>query len=185
MQCFSQNESSAVLGDSPLAVLEHGHIGLAEVMARIEARPQGDFADLGGYIDNILRWFPPNTGRIVFLKDWGFGALAQPYSFVMAAREGQGEHRQLKDAPIHYFPPLSWTWDASEETNEQKIESGLLSGLLIAMFCFGWDGWFVAPNCPDAIEFWEGNIFFYSDDAERLKVARDLCDNFGFGPKAK
>jgi hypothetical protein len=180
MQCFSVDKSRGVLSSTALTVGEHGHIVLAKGCHRVEACPRGKIAVLGAFLDNIFRWLPPDTSRILFIRDWGFGALAQPYPFVIAAREGIGERRTLLEAPVHYFPALSWTWDALEETDEQRRESGLLSGLVIPMMTFGWDGWLAAENCEDAIEFWEGNILFYSADERKLEDARVLLTNFGF-----
>jgi hypothetical protein len=42
----------------------------------------------------------------------------------------------------------------------------------------GWDGWLVAHGSADRIEFWEGNIFFYSSEKSRLADAKSLMDEF-------
>lgn len=42
----------------------------------------------------------------------------------------------------------------------------------------GWDGWLVARGNTDRIEFWEGNIFFYSSEKSRLVAANLLMDEF-------
>jgi hypothetical protein len=49
--------------------------------------------------------------------------------------------------------------------------------------CFSWEGWLVAENCADAIEFREGNIQLYSPDKDRLQEARRMLADFGFPPK--
>jgi hypothetical protein len=174
MHCLSNEESRGILSSTALAIGESGRIGLAKAMNRIEARPVGDIAELGSDLDFIFRWLPPGAGRLFCICDWGSGALAQPYSFVMAARHGVGEARPLLDAPVHHFPALSWTWDALEESEAQRQESGLLAGLTISTMCFGWDALLVAENSDDVIEFWEGNILFYSPDDKKIEEAKAL-----------
>jgi hypothetical protein len=39
------------------------------------------------------------------------------------------------------------------------------------------DGWLIAADA-DRIEFWEGNIFFYSQDTARLAAAEALMSEF-------
>ena len=185
VRCLNFDEGVAILASTPLSGSVSGRLRLTEGMHRVEARPDGDIASLGSRLDKIFRWLPPDTGRLFYLHDWGFGALAQPYSFVMAARQGIGETRPLIDARMHHFPTMSWTWDAQEETEEQKRESGLLAGLVISTMCFGWDAWLVAENCREAIEFWEGNILFYSPANAKLDEARSMLKEFGFPPKMK
>ena len=46
------------------------------------------------------------------------------------------------------------------------------------MMINGWDGWLVADGSSDRIEFWEGNIFFYSNEKSRLTIANSLMDQF-------
>jgi len=41
-----------------------------------------------------------------------------------------------------------------------------------------WDGWLVAGDSYDRIEFWEGNIFFYSTERRRLNDAKSLMAQF-------
>lgn len=185
MRCLAVDESRKILSSTSMTVGESGRVTLGKASNRVEARPHGDIASLGSCLDSIFRWLPPDTSRLFCINDWGFGALAQPYSFVAVARQGIGEHRPLLEAPIHYFPSLSWTWDALEETEDQKRESGILAGLAISVMSFGWDAWLAAEGSDDAIEFWEGNILFYSPDDEKLEDARSMLGNMGFPLKMK
>jgi hypothetical protein len=185
MRCLAADESRALLASTALTVGESGRAILAKAGDRIEARPHGDIASLGSFLDSIFRWLPPDASRVFFINDWGFGALAQPYAFVTAVRQAIGERRPLLEAPVHHFPAMSWTWDALEETEEQKRESGLLAGLAISVMTFGWDAWLAAEGCRDAVEFWEGNILFYSDDDQKLEDARAMLTGFGFPFKMK
>jgi hypothetical protein len=42
----------------------------------------------------------------------------------------------------------------------------------------GSDGYLLAGACSDRIEFWEGNLFFYSSRRERLSEAEALLKVF-------
>jgi hypothetical protein len=120
MRCLSTDESRDILSSTALSIGESGRVCLFKEMDRVEGRPEGDIARLGSGLDYIFRWLPPNTDRLFCMSDWGFGALAQPCSFVGAARQGIGETRPLLEAPVHHFPSLLWTWDVLEESAEQS-----------------------------------------------------------------
>jgi hypothetical protein len=42
----------------------------------------------------------------------------------------------------------------------------------------GWDGWLIAEGSADRIEFWEGNLYFYSKDKSRLAEAEALMTEY-------
>jgi hypothetical protein len=67
----------------------------------------------------------------------------------------------MQDVPGHYIGPFSWIWNQTEMISEQAEQTGLLSGLLFMIMGSAWSGWLLADGCPDAIEFWEGNLLFY------------------------
>ena len=57
-------------------------------------------------------------------------------------------------------------------------KTGLMVGLLAIILIGGWDGWLVAAGSADRIEFWEGNLFFYSDSKSRLAEADEVFTKF-------
>ncbi|MCW5749247.1 MAG: hypothetical protein KIT36_23860, partial [Alphaproteobacteria bacterium] len=80
------------------------------------------------------------------------------YALFVAARVGLGETRSLSEAPGHYFDPHPYgERDQTRISQEQARETGILVGLTSLLMINGWDGWLVAADSSDRIEFWEGN----------------------------
>jgi len=70
-----------------------------------------------------------------------------------------------------------------EITPAQAEDEGLLVGILLWILACGWDAWLLADQTTDAIEFWEGNILFYSEEKRRLSAASTLLREHKAAPR--
>jgi hypothetical protein len=87
--------------------------------------------------------------------------------------------RSPSEAPGHYFDPFPYhECDQTKIPPEQARQTGILVGLMSLIMIGDWDGWLVAEGSSDRIEFWEGNLFFYSSDSSRLADAKALMIEF-------
>jgi hypothetical protein len=144
---------------------------------RLAAGPTRDVERLGYFAEALLRWLPNDRGRLLFIHSWASN-LGNPFEALMAMRSGLGETRSLSEAPGHYIGPFSWTWDQFEITPDQAKEAGLLIGILFIVMGSGWYAWLAAENCADSIEFWEGNVLFYSEDRLRITAAKTILRTY-------
>jgi hypothetical protein len=151
---------------------------IAARQIRIGGRPTPDVGRLAQFAEALNRWLPPNVHRLLWVDHWA-NYFPSTYDLFIAARIGLGEKRSLSETPGHYFGP--YPYEERDQTNissEHAQQTGILVGLMSLIMIDGWDGWLVAHGSADRIEFWEGNIFFYSSEKSRLADAKSLMDEF-------
>ena len=152
---------------------------IASRQMRIGGTPTVIAPRLGYFAESLNRWLPTNCGRLLWISHFSTDFLSSS-DFVMAARIGLGETRSLADAPGHQFD--SFDYNERDQSNiplEQIRQIGILAALVCHVIIDGWDAWLISDNSADRIEFWEGNIFFYSIDSLRLREAEALLAEFG------
>jgi hypothetical protein len=152
-------------------------VGVATQQKRLAAGPTRDVERLGYFVEALVRWLPQNHGRLLWINDWTVD-LGSSFEAFKEIRQGLGEIRNLKEVPGHYVRPFSWTWDQVEMTQDQAEQTGILSGMLFMVMGSGWDAWLLAEDCGDAIEFWEGNVLFYSSNPEKIADASAILRDF-------
>jgi hypothetical protein len=127
----------------------------------------------------VNRWLPDQTTR-VFWIDCYSAAFPSITSLFLAARLGLGETRPIQEAPGHVFSAYPWAEeDQLAISHEHACEAGILIGLMLLLIANEWDGWLVSSASADRVEFWEGNILFYSESKERLAGATALLQQLG------
>ncbi len=186
MKCIAQNDVDAIFGAVGFKALEasasqraplHLNENLAQRQKRIGAQPP-EASSLTQFVNAINLWLPDKSNRLLWIEfqetaPHDIGGLAS------AARRGAGEARSIYDAPGHLFEPLNYNQqDPLELSDDQAREISLLLGLLCLVICGGWDAWLISDATTDRIEFWEGNIFFHSSDAAKIKSADALFSKF-------
>lgn len=145
---------------------------------RIGARFTPHILLLVRFAEALNRWFPPNRHRLLWV-DHAAWAFPSTYDTFLAARVGVGETRSLIEAPGHYFDPYPYDIrDQTEISPEQARETGILIGFMLLIMINEWDGWLIADDSSDRIEFWEGNLFIHSHQRSRIAEANLLLDEF-------
>jgi hypothetical protein len=156
-------------------VLDHA---IADRQTRIAARPTLNVERLNYFIVALIRWLPTNRGRLLWVEHYETYYPSLHDSFV-AVRAGLGEKRSLDDAPGHYFEPHDYEQeDQTEILPAHAADVDIMVGLISLLMAGDWDAWVIADSCVDRIEFWEGNIFFYSEDQSRIARAEALLQTF-------
>jgi hypothetical protein len=151
---------------------------LSKSQRRVEGRPTSNTNRLAEFAGALNRWLPTKRHRLLWLAHW-FPGLVNAYEVFTAARLGLGEMRPLLDAPGHYFDAHDYECqDQVEMPAAQGRDVSLIVGLTSLVMINAWDGWLIAEGCTDRIEFWEGNVLFYSHDKARLNEAEVLMTNF-------
>jgi hypothetical protein len=188
MRCLTPKETIDLFGRNGFSVMSNPDLcrnalvlesTIASRQNRIGGRPTPDVSHLARFAEALNRWHPPNAHRLLWVDHWN-NDFPSAYEFFIAARVGLGDARSLSDAPGHYFDPHPYDeQDQTKISPEQTRQTGILIGLMSLIMVNRWDGWLVADGSSDRIEFWEGNIFFYSSEGSRLTNANSLMDQFG------
>jgi hypothetical protein len=188
MRCVNPAETLELFGDdfpftfTAVDVFQRHNLrpkgDIAARQRRIDGRPPQRPPDLPHFADGLNRWHPPNVRRLLWV-DSAEVTVPSCHPLFMAARAGMGDGRSLFEAPGQCFEAFPYDeWDQMAVSPEQVHETGLLVGLVMLMMIGTWDGWLVAAGSADAVEFWEGNLFFYSDSKSRLAEAEAVLSKF-------
>jgi hypothetical protein len=157
--------------------LDHG---IANRQTRIDGKPTFSIERLSYFIVALIRWLPTNRGRLLWVEHYeDYYPYPSLHDSFMAIRAGLGEKRSLDDAPGHYFDPHDYEQeDQTEILPAHAADVDMMIGLISLVMVGGWDAWLIADSCADRIEFWEGNIFFYSEDRSSIARAESLLQDF-------
>jgi hypothetical protein len=188
MRCLTSNEALSLFGRSGFSVVSNAQVGrtsltldptIASRQTRVGGRPPPNVRHLPYFADAMNRWHSSDAARLLWVDHWS-NDFPSTYETFVSVRVGLDEARSLSDVPGHYFD--SHPYHERNQTAispEQSRAIGILIGLMSLIMIDGWDGWLIAEGSSDRIEFWEGNIFFYSSEKSRLAVANSLMDEFG------
>ena len=188
MRCLTAADVEVLFGPAGFSVsLEHVEYrsalvlkqSLASKQTRLEARPPRYVRQLVCFACALIRWLPTKRCRLLWVDHWEPAICFAEDFLIAAVRKGLGELRPLDAAPGHYFDPHPWDEeDQIEISPEQDKDLAILSGLMLMTMATGSDGWLIADECPDRIEFWEGNLFLHSSDTTQFQAATRLLDDF-------
>lgn len=188
MRCLTPREAVDLFGRIGFSITSNPDLDrtalvlkpeIASRQNRVGGRPAPHVGRLAYFAEALNRWHPPNVHRLLWVDHWD-NDFPSTYDLFVAARAGLGEARSLSEAPGHYFDPHPYDERyQSEISPEQACETGLLVGFMSLTMVNGWDGWLIADGSADRIEFWEGNLFFYSSERSRLADASALMEEFG------
>jgi hypothetical protein len=176
MRCLDPVEFRDLLTGTRFKVGDDGLVLTDESIASSQGRiARGGLREGSAltFCKSAIRWLPEQSRRAIFITD-AWSDVGDARFALSAMRIGLGEKRTWQVAPFHVTDAHTWTWDQVETTAGQAEDEGLLVGILSLILSCGWDAWLLADGCSDAIEFWEGNILFYSDDKRRLSEANVL-----------
>jgi hypothetical protein len=187
MRCLTPKETVDLFGRNGFSVTSNPDLyrtalvlepTIASRQIRVGGRPTQNVSHLARFAEASNRWHPPDAHRLLWVDHWN-NDVPSTYELFIAARVGLGEARSLSDAPGHYFD--RHPYDEQDQTRispDQARQTGILIGFMSLIMINGWDGWLVTDGSSDQIEFWEGNIFFYSSERSRLTKANSLMDQF-------
>lgn len=116
---------------------------------------------------------------MLWVDHWETSSFLGAEALVSATWRGLGENRSFREAPGLYLDPQDWNEEDWTNISPQQAEAigGLIGVVALLMMTYS-DGWLIAAECADRVEFWEGHFFFHSDDPEKLKAANSIIDDF-------
>jgi hypothetical protein len=122
----------------------------------------------------IIEWLPTERTRLLWVSKWHIYPLLQKI-FFETARRGCGCNDSLSLSPGHLFQPNK---DADFDIEYSSGEHAALSGLLLLMMSFDWQGFVAADRCADQIVVGDESVFFCSNDPDRISSAVGLADQY-------
>lgn len=147
--------------------------------AMFGCQPPPSVSSATAFIRATNRWFRSEWMRLLWINQWEDGATGSLKHLVEAARRGDGAGTTLHEAPGLLFDAHPYhKEDQTEISTSHSHELGLLAGYALLMIASGSYGWLMAEGERDRIEFWEGNLIFYSDQPAQLARARALAESF-------
>ena len=127
---------------------------------------------------DLLDWLDGDAGRLLWVSHWEDG-LPGYFELFEAARKGLGATTGLSGQPGLAFGPAPYhEFDVTVLLPEARTYLNTVCGLISLVYLGAWDGWLIAKTGNDRIEFWEGNVFFYSDQSARLEAGETLLRRF-------
>lgn len=187
MRCLTPKEMATIFAQAGFSVStdqEWYRVSLvlepkiATRQSRIGGRPTPSVSRLAQFAESLSRWLPSNQHRLLWITHFNKD-FPNTYDLFVAARVGLGETRSLSEAPGHYFDSFDYhERDQLMLSPEQVRQTGILVGMMALVMVNSWDGWLIADDGSNRIEFWEGNLFFYSNENARLDDARLLMEEF-------
>jgi hypothetical protein len=189
MRCLSAVETEAIFSSPKFRVcLDHQWYRSALVLdpavayqqTRIAAAQPTDIRGMAHFVGTLNRWLPSNRARLLWVDHWELGVYGFDNVLVGAAWRGLGETRPLGEACGLFLEAQDWDQEDQAEVSPVQAEArGLLAGMVAMLMMTQSDGWLVAEDCADRIEFWEGNFLFYSADAGQIERANEIVETFG------
>lgn len=122
----------------------------------------------------IVEWLHTESVRLLWVWKWHQYPLVQKTLFE-TVRRGRGVEAALSLSPGHLFQPNR---DADFEIEYSSEEHAILSGLLLLMMLFDWQGFVAAEGRQDQIIIGDESILFCSTDPTKLAEAVDLAKEY-------
>jgi hypothetical protein len=126
----------------------------------------------------LLTWFSSKDARLLWVShvEDNFPSYLNVFN---AARLGLGATSSIFESPGHLFEPAPYEeFDSNNLTSHECNAVALACGIISIIQEAGWDGWLISEGCYDRVEFWEGNVFFYSAVENKIKDAMALMERF-------
>ncbi len=148
-------------------------------LADLSIRPVLHSALLPTFLLELVRWVSQGSSRLLWIEHYKSGFLSFEMSFHSLL--GRIENiSSLNESPGFYFEPI----DVQEAFNqsleaEPSAELEKMLSLLCVVLLAEWDAKLLSLDGCDHVEFWEGNVVFYSDSLEKIKLAREVAERFG------
>lgn len=143
---------------------------------RVERRFDPQPSQLPYLLLSMANWLPKHTHRILWIDHFSSGFPSQERNFLKSLGSELPSDYLLENPAILLGPFSEDLMDPIAGTPEQNTEAETLISFCTALTVGEWDAKLLTSGSTDYIEFWEGNVLFYSESAEALDRAVKLLD---------
>ncbi|WP_072777858.1 hypothetical protein [Marivita hallyeonensis] len=121
-------------------------------------------------------WLPKTSQRLLWIDHFSDGFPSQNRHFLNILGQGFASDYLVENPAILLAPLSDDLLDQLAGTHEQNAEAEALIALCTLLSVSGWDAKLLTSGSTDYVEFWEGNVFFYSESNDALNRAAELFD---------
>lgn len=125
---------------------------------------------------SMANWLPKNTHRLLWIDHFNDGFPSQKRSFLNILGDDLPSEHLLANPAILLGPLSDDLMDQLAGTPQQNYEAEALISLCTLLTVGEWDAKLMTEKSTDYIEFWEGNVLFYSENTEALERAAELLE---------
>ncbi len=126
----------------------------------------------------VIEWLPVERTRLLWLTKWHQYPLLQRL-FFETVRRSCGIADSISLSPGLLVGPNQ---DQTFEVEYSSPQHSILGGLLLLMLSYDWQGFIVAQDCSDQIIIGDENIYFCSNDRDRISAAVELAKQYQLLP---
>ncbi|PRY78407.1 hypothetical protein CLV80_104376 [Yoonia maritima] len=134
---------------------------------------------------SMADWHPKSTHRLLWIDHFSDGFLSQKRNFLKILGDDLPSNHLAENPGILLGPLSDELMDQLAGTHQQRTEAEELATLCILLSVGNWDAKLLTSGSTDYIEFWEGNIFFYSESIEALHRATKILNFYGLKTPTK
>ncbi|TDT76896.1 hypothetical protein BDE40_0168 [Litoreibacter halocynthiae] len=125
---------------------------------------------------SMADWLPKNSHRLLWIDHFEDGFPSQKHQFLNVLGEGLASDHLVENPAILLGPLSDDLMDQTAGKYEQNVEAEALVVLCTLLSVGGWDAKLLTNGSTDYVEFWEGNVLFYSENTEALNRATKIFD---------
>lgn len=125
---------------------------------------------------SMAKWLPKNTHRLLWVDHFADGFPSQKGHFLNILGDNLASDHLVENPAILFGPLSDDLEDQLAGTPQQNVEAEALV-TLCTLLCVGhWDAKLLSCGSTDYVEFWEGNLLFYSESPKALNRAAEMFD---------
>jgi hypothetical protein len=121
-------------------------------------------------------WLPKNSQRLLWIDHFEDSFPSQKRPFLNVLGEDLASDHLVENPAILFAPLSDDLLDQLAGTHEQNAEAEALIALCTLLSVGSWDAKLLTSGSTDYVEFWEGNVLFYSESTDTLDRANKLFD---------
>lgn len=119
-------------------------------------------------------WLPNNSHRLLWIDHFDDGFPSPKRHFLNVLGDDLPSDHLVENPAILLGPLSNDLMYQLAGTPEQNIETEALVTLCTLLSIGNWDAKLLTTGSTDYVEFWEGNVLFYSESTEALDRAAEL-----------
>lgn len=126
----------------------------------------------------MSEWLPKGSHRLLWIDHIEEVFPSQKNHFLSVLDPNCRPDHLVENPAIVFGPFSDDIWDEEVGSYEQNLEAEALVTLCSLLTIGTWDAKLLTAGSTDYIEFWEGNVLFYSESVDSLKEANELLETY-------